>query len=242
MDHGQTMKFLKWITCLILALLLVLVAFTLHPETTDHLENNFQNNMIRSFEDSGMPTQLYDIKLSIWPLLIKWPLMKIARNSDLQLPNSWLQIFQSIKLSNCTLSINPGWFRLNAELQCKKINVRHQPLRWFHVESLNSALSTDFYFVHSDFRNLEGKQGWLNMTVKADNLIINGKTIRSFHLNYYFSSRTELVIEWPELKEKMLLINEPEQLRIVHVGVKENYGFLNQNLHSEIKSLWQNSL
>ena len=80
------------------------------------------------------------------------------------------------------------------------------------------------------------------MTVKADNLIINGKTIRSFHLNYYFSSRTELVIEWPELKEKMLLINEPEQLKIINVGVKENYGFLNQSLHSEILSLWQKFL
>ena len=80
------------------------------------------------------------------------------------------------------------------------------------------------------------------MTVKADNLIINGKIVRSFHLNYYFSSRTELVIEWPELEEKMLLINEPEHLRIAHVGVNENYGFLNQSLHAEIKSFWQNSL
>ena len=80
------------------------------------------------------------------------------------------------------------------------------------------------------------------MTVKADNLIINGKTIRSFHLNYFFSSRKELVLEWPELKEKMLLINEPEQLKIINVGVKEYYGFLNQSLHSEILSLWQKFL
>ena len=242
MDHGQTMKFVKWITVLILVLFAILVASTFYPENTRNLEKNFRNNMIRSFEDSGMPTELPDIEISFWPLLIKWPLLNIARNSAPQLPNSWLQIFQSIKLSNCILSIKPGWFRLNADLQCKKIDVRHHPLRWFHLESLNSALSKDFYLVHSDFRNLEGKQGWLNMTVKADNLIINGKTIRSFHLNYYFSSRTELVIEWPELKEKMLLINEPEQLRIVHVGVKENYGFLNQSLHAEIQSLWQNSL
>ena len=242
MDNGQTMKFLKWITCLILVFFLVLVALSWQPETVHHLENNFKNNMIRSFENSGMPTQFHDLELSLWPLLIKWSLMNIARNSTQHLPNSWLQIFQSIKLSNCTLSISPGWFRLNAELQCRKIKVRHQPLRWFHVESLNSTLSTDFYFVHSDFRNLEGKQGWLNMTVKADNLVINGKTIRSFHLNYYFSSRTELVIEWPELKEKMLLINEPEQLKIINVGVKENYGFLNQSLHSEILSLWQKFL
>ena len=242
MDHGQTMKFLKWIACLILAFFLVFVALTLQPETAQHLEKNFRNNMIRSFEDSGMPTQFHDIELSLWPLLIKWSLMNIVRNSTPQLPNSWLQIFQSIKLSNCTLSISPGWFRLNAELQCRKIKVLHQPLRWFHVESLNSTLSTDFYFVHSDFRNLEVKQGWLNMTVKADNLIINGKTIRSFHLNYFFSSRKELVLEWPELKEKMLLINEPEQLKIINVGVKENYGFLNQSLHSEILSLWQKFL
>ena len=237
MDHGQTMKFLKWITCLILAFFLVLVALTLHPETAHHLENNFRNNIIRSFEDSEMPTQLHDIELSFWPLLIKWPLMNIARKSPPKLPNSLLQIFQSIKLSNCTLSITPGWFRLNAELQCKKIDVHHLSLRWFHVASLNSALSKDFYFVSSDFRNLEGKQGWWNMTIKADNLIINGKTIRSFHLNYFFSSSTKLVIEWPELKEKLFLINEPEQLRIFHVGGKENYCFLNHGLHTEIMSL-----
>jgi len=232
------MKFLKWITFLILLFFLVLLSLSLHPETVNHLENNFRNNVIRSFEDSGMPTQFHDPELSLWPLLIKWPLLNIARNSAPQLPNSWLQIFQAIKLSNCTLSIKPGWFRLNADLECKKIDVLHHSLRWFHVESLNSALSKDFYFVHSDFRNLEGKQGWLNMTVRADNLIINGKKIRSFHINYYFSSRTELVIEWPELKEKMLLINEPEQLRVVHVGVEENFGFLNQSLHAEIKSFW----
>ena len=236
------MKFLKWITFLILALLIILGALTLHPETSHHLENNFRNNIIRSFEDSGMPTQLHDLELTLWPLLIKWRLMDIARNSASQLPNSWLIIFQSIKLSNCTLLINPGWFRINADLQCKEIDVLHLPLRWLPVANLNSAFSKDFYFVHSDFRNLEGKQGWWNMTVKADNLIKNGKTIRPFNLNYYFSSRTVLVIEWPELKEKMLLINEPEQLRIVHFGMKENYGFLNQGLHTEIMSLWQDSL
>ena len=242
MDHGQTMKFFKWIIFLILALLIIFGALTLHPETSHHLENNFRNNIIRSFEDSGMPTQFHDLELSLWPLLIKWPLMNIARNSAPQLPNSWLKIFQSIKLSNCTLLINPGWFRINADLQCKEIDVFHLPLRWFPVANLNSAFSKDFYFVHSDFRNMEGKQGWWNMTVKADNLIKNGKTIRPFHLNYYFSSRTELIIEWPELKEKMLLIHEPEQLRIVHFGMKENYGFLNNGLHTEIMSLWQDSL
>ena len=236
------MKFLKWITFLIPALLIVLGALTLHPETSHHLENNFRKNIIRSFEDSGMPTQLHDLELTLWPLLIKWRLMDIARNSAPQLPNSLLKIFQSIKLSNCTLLINLGWFRINVDLQCKEIDVLHLPMRWFPVANLNSAFSKDFYFVHSDFRNLESKQGWWNMTVKADNLIKNGKTIRPFHLNYYFSSRKELVIEWPELKEKMLLINEPEQLRIVHFGMKENYGFLNHGLHTEIMSLWQDSL
>ena len=178
------MKFLKWITFLILAFLIVLGVLTLHPETSHHLENNFRKNIIRSFEDSGMSTQLHDLELTLWPLLIKWRLMDIARNSAPQLPNSWLKIFQSIKLSNCTLLINPGWVRINADLKCKEIDVLHLPLRWFPVANLNSAFSKDFYFVHSDFRNLEGKQGWWNMTVKADNLIINGKSIRFFHLNY----------------------------------------------------------
>ena len=237
MDHGQTMKYVKWINVLILALFLIVASLTFYPETTRNLEKNFRNNMIRSFEDSGMPTELPDIEISFWPLLIKWPLLNIARNSDSVLPNSWLQIFQSIKLSNCTLSINPGWFRLNAELLCNKIDLVHLPMRWQRLESLNSSLSRDFYFVHSDFRNLEDKQGWWNMTIKADNLIINGKTISSFHLDYYFSSRKKLVIEWPNLKEKMLLINEPEQLRVVIPGVKKNYGFLSQSLHTAINSL-----
>ena len=99
MDHGQTMKFLKWITCLILAFFLILVVLTLQPETAHHLEKNFRNNMIRSFEDSGMPTQFHDLELSLLPLLIKWSLMNIARNSAPHLPNSWLQIFQSISAS-----------------------------------------------------------------------------------------------------------------------------------------------
>ena len=115
------MKFLKWISCLILAFFLILGGLILQPETTHHLEKNFRKNMIRSFEDSGMPTQFHDLELSLWPLLIKWSLMNIARKSPPKLPNSLLQIFQSIKLSNCALSINPGWFRLNAELQCKKL-------------------------------------------------------------------------------------------------------------------------
>ena len=237
MDHWQKIKFVKWITVLTLVFIVVLVSLTFYPETTRNLEKNFRNNMIRSFDDSGMQTELPEIEISFWPLLIKWPFLNIARNSDSLLPNSWLKIFQSIKLSNCTLKINLGWSRLNAELQCNKIDVFHLPMRWLRVESLNSSLSRDFYFVHSDFRNLEDKQGWWNMTIKADNLIINGKIISSFHLDYYFSSRKKMVIEWPNLKEKILLINEPEQLRVVLPGVKKNYGILSQSLHTEINSL-----
>jgi len=238
MDHWQKIKFVKWITVLTLVFIVVLVSLTFYPETTRNLEKNFRKNMIRSFHDSGMPTELPDVEISFWPLLIKWPFLNIARNSDSLLPNSWLKIFQSIKLSNCTLKINLGWSRLNAELQCNKIDVVHLPMRWLQVENLNSSLSRDFYFVHSDFRTLEDKQGWWNMTIKADNLIINGKTISSFHLDYYFSSRKKLVIEWPNLKEKMLLINEPEQLRVVLPGEKKNYGILSQSLHTEIHSLF----
>ena len=236
MDHWQKMKFVKWITVLTLVSIVVLVPLTFYQGTTRNLEKNFRNNMIRSFDDSGMQTELPEIEISFWPLLIKWPFLNIARNSDSVLPNSWLKIFQSIKLSNCTLKINLGWSRLNAELQCNKIDVVHLPMRWLHVESLNSSLSRDFYFVHSDFRNLEDKQGWWNMTIKAENLIINGKTISSFHLDYYFSSRKKLVIEWPNLKEKMLLIYEPEQLRVVLPKLKKNYGILSQSLHTEINS------
>ena len=238
MDNGQQMKFLKWVTFSILGLFVVFVTLTLHPDTTRNLEKNFRKNVTRSFEDSEMSTKLNDLKLSFWPLLMKWSLLHIARNSISELPNSLLQIFQSTKLSDCTLSINPGWFLLNAEIKCKKIDVRYLPLRWLHVANLNSALSLDFYFVHSDFRNLEGKQGWWNVTLKADDLIMNGKTIGPFHLNYYFSSLTDMVIEWPNLKEKMIIINEPEQLRVVHLGRNENYSFLSQGLYAEIKSLW----
>jgi len=236
MDHWQKIKFVKWMTVLTLVFIVVVVSLTFYPETTHNLEKNFRNNMIRSFDDSGMQTELPEIEISFWPLLIKWPFLNIARNSDLVLPNSWLKIFQSIKLSNCTLKINSGWSRLNAELQCNKIDVVHLPMRWLQVENLNSSLSRDFYFVHSDFRTLEDKQGWWNMTIKADNLIINGKIISSFHLDYYFSSQKKLVIEWPNLKEKMVLINEPEQLRVVLSGVKKNYGILSQSLHTEINS------
>ena len=241
MDPGKTMKFLKWIIFLVLAFFLVVLVFTLHPETTYRLENNFHNNMIRSFEDSGMRTRFKDVKFSFWPFSIKLPLMEIYRNTSPRMPNSWLQIFRSIKLTNCNLSMSMGLFRLIAELKCKKIDVRHLSLRWFELASINSALSKDFYFVSSDFRNLEAKQGWWKMKVKADNLIMNGKRIRSFQLNYYFSSRTKFIIEWPELKEKMLFVNEPEQLKVVHVGEGKNFGFLTQSLHNEIKSLWQDT-
>ena len=59
---------------------------------------------------------------------------------------------------------------------------------------------------------------------------------------YYFSSSTELVIEWPNIKEKLFLRNEPEQLTVVHPGFNENYCFLSQSLFAEINSLWENPL
>lgn len=233
------MKLLKWLSVLILALITVLVVLTLHPKTAHHLANNFRNNMIRSFEDSGMHTQLQNVELSFWPLLIEWPKMKITRTTPPNLPNSWQQIFKSVELSECTLTIGPGWFILNAELQCKKIDLHHLPLRWYTVESLNNSFSTDFYFVRSDFRNLESKQGWWNMTVKADHLSLNEQGLQNLHLKYYFTSSTELKIEWPDSQEKMLLINEPEQLRVIQHGTNKSYGFLNPSLHSGIMSLPQ---
>ena len=67
MDHGQTMKYVKWITVLILALFVILIASTFYPETARNLEKNFRNNLIRSFEGSGMPTELPEIEISFWP-------------------------------------------------------------------------------------------------------------------------------------------------------------------------------
>ena len=64
MDHWQKMKFVKWITVLTLVFIVVLVSLTFYPETTRNLEKNFRYNMIRSFEDSGMPTKLPDIEIS----------------------------------------------------------------------------------------------------------------------------------------------------------------------------------
>ena len=94
MDHWQKIKFVKWITVLTLVFIVVLVSLKFYPETTRNLEKNFRNNIIRSFDDSGMQTELTEIEISFWPLLIKWPFLNIARNSDSVLPNSWLKIFK----------------------------------------------------------------------------------------------------------------------------------------------------
>ena len=108
MDHGQKMKFFKWVFFSILVFFAIFVTLTLHPDTTRNLEKNFKKNVIRSFEDSEMSTKLQELELSFWPLLMKWSLLHISRNSISELPNSLLQIFQSTKLSDCILSINPG--------------------------------------------------------------------------------------------------------------------------------------
>ena len=92
------MKLLKWGAMLLFAGALALGALTLQPDTTLQLATNFRKNMIRSFKDSGMQTQLKNPDLSIWPLLIKWEFLKITRPSLTDLPNSWVQI---LKLSNC---------------------------------------------------------------------------------------------------------------------------------------------
>ena len=128
------MKLLKWGIVLILVGLL-----TLHPDTVSQLTSNFRKNLIRSFKDSGMQTQLNNLDLSIWPPLIKWSFMKIARTKSPNLPNSLVQIFKTIELSDCTISVWPDWFFLKVELHCTKMDVQYVPLQWSHVESLNSV-------------------------------------------------------------------------------------------------------
>ncbi|SVC49765.1 uncharacterized protein METZ01_LOCUS302619, partial [marine metagenome] len=73
------MKLLKWGGILIFSVMLALGVITLGPDTIPQLTTNFRKNLIRSFEDSGMQTQLKIKDLSIWPPLIKWSFLKIAR-------------------------------------------------------------------------------------------------------------------------------------------------------------------
>ena len=229
------MKLLKWGGILIFSVMLALGVITLDPGTIPQLTTNFRKNLIRSFEDSGMQTQLKIIDLSIWPPLIKWSFLKIARPTPPDLPNSWVQIFKTIELSDCAISVLPGWLDLQVDLDCTKIDIQHIPLQWSYVESLNSAYATEFFFTRSEFRNLESKQGWWNTTIKADNWYLNGKAQGKLYLSYHFISQTELEIEWPDSKEKILLSSEPEQLRIHKQGVGKNFSFLNASLYNEIK-------
>ena len=228
------MKLFKWGSILILTGVLALGVITLHPDTVPQLKVNFRKNLVRSFKDSGMQTQLKIIDLSIWPPLIKWSFLKIARPKPPDLPNSWVQIFKTIELSDCAISVWPGWFDLQVDLHCKKIDIQHIPLQWSYMESLNSAYATEFFFTRSDFRTLESKQGWWNTTIKAENWYLNGKSQGKLYLSYHFISETDLEIEWPDLKEKILLSSEPEQLRIHKQGVGKNFSFLNPSLYTEI--------
>ena len=114
------------------------------------------------------------------------------------------------------------------------MDVQHVPLQWSPVASLNSTYASEFFFTRSDFRNLESKQGWWYTTIKVDNLFLNGEARGFLHLRYQFISQTELEIEWPDSKEKILLSSEPEQLRIHKQGVGKNFSFLNPSLFSEI--------
>ena len=88
-----------------------------HDSSTD---NRFSKKLIRSFVDSGMQTQLKIIDLSIWPPLIKWSFLKIARPTPPDLPNSWVQIFKTIELSDCAISVWPGWFDLQVDYIAQK--------------------------------------------------------------------------------------------------------------------------
>ena len=234
MCHWGIMKQFKWVCILFFTGVMALGVLTLHPDTIPQLTTNFRKNLIRSFKDSGMQTQLKIIDLSIWPPLIKWSFLKIARPTPPDLPNSWVQIFKTIELSDCAISVWPGWFDLQVDLHCTKIDIQHIPLQWSYVESLNSAYAKEFFFTRPDFRILESKQGWWNTTIKADNWYLNGKAQGSLYLRYHFISQTELEIEWPDSKEKILLSSEPEQLRIRKQGSGKNFSFLNPSLFTEI--------
>ena len=60
------------------------------------------------------------------------------------------------------------------------------------------------------------------------------KSQGKLYLSYHFISQTELEIEWPDSKEKILLSSEPEQLRIYKQGWGKNFGFLNNSLYTRM--------
>jgi len=228
------MKLFKWVCILFFTGFISIGVLTFHPDTILQLTTNFRKNLIRSFEDSGMQTQLKILDLSIWPPIVTWSYLKVARPSLPDLPNSWVQIFKTIELSDCAISFWPGWFNLRVDLHCKKIDVQYIPLQWSYVESLNSTYSTEFFFTHSDFMTLESKQGWWSTMIKADTWFLNGKKQGNLFLRYHFISETELEIEWLDSKEKILLSSEPEQLRIQKQGAGKDFSFLNPSLFKKI--------
>ena len=228
------MKQFKWACILFFAGVMALGVLTLHPDAIPQLTTNFRKNLIRSFKDSGMQTQLKIIDLSIWPPLIKWSFLKIARPKPAVLPNSWVQVFNNIELRDCAIAVWPGWFELQVDLHCKKIDIQHIPLQWIYVDSLKTAFAAEFFFTIDDYRTLQSKQGWWDTTIKADNWYLNGESQGKLYLRYHFISQSELEIEWPDSKEKILLSSEPEQLRIYKKGWRKNFGFLNNSLYTRM--------
>jgi len=228
------MKQFKWACILFFAGVMALGVLTLHPDAIPQLTTNFRKNLIRSFKDSGMQTQLKIIDLSIWPPLIKWSFLKIARPTPAVLPNSWVQVFNNIELRDCAIAVWPGWFELQVDLHCKKIDIQHIPLQWIYVDSLKTAFAAEFFFTIDDYRTLQSKQGWWDTTIKADNWYLNGESQGKLYLRYHFISQSELEIEWPDSKEKILLSSEPEQLRIYKKGWRKNFGFLNNSLYTRM--------
>ncbi len=228
------MKLLKWGGFLFITVLLLLGTLTLHPDMSYQLETNFRKNIIRSFKDSGMQTRLSNLDLSIWPLIINWSFLKIERPSLPDLPNSWVKIFHSIELSDCDISVWPGWFRLHVDLDCNKIDVQYIPLQWYFEASLKRAYALDFFYTDSDFENMERKQGWWVTSIKADYLFLNGKAKGPFNFRYQFISQTVLEVEWLDSNEKILFSSEPEHLRIHEQSTGKNFGFLNTSLYAEI--------
>ena len=228
------MKQFKWVCILFFAGFMALGVLPLHPDPISKLTTNFRKNLIRSFKDSGMQTQLKIIDLSIWPPLIKWSFLKIARPTPAVLPNSWVQVFNNIELRDCAIAVWPGWFELQVDLHCKKIDIQHIPLQWIYVDSLKTAFAAEFFFTIDDYRTLQSKQGWWDTTIKADNWYLNGESQGKLYLRYHFISQSELEIEWPDSKEKILLSSEPEQLRIYKQGWEKNFSFLNHSLYTHM--------
>jgi len=230
------MRWIKWITLVsvlcAVALWVSVGAVIEDPNTIPQLEKNFHQNLVRSFEDSGMKTQLDGVSVSVWSPEIRWDSLSISRENAPAPPISLAYVFQSIELSRCKLQFQLKWIRLKMNLQCESIALQHRPLNWTPAKEINSSFAKQVFFDSSEFRTFRNKQRWLDVTVRSNSFQSNEEQMQPLHINYHFVSAKQLRISFPDENLEMQWYVEPEQLRISHSDqAGHNYAFLSSELY-----------